>query len=165
MDETEKRPWRWIHRALITLGALLVVFATVSFISTRLYQGPQTLDAVMTAMPDTPIFPFAELTTNNRAQQRAMAIPLWLLKRQGATRAETAFLFVAADPAFIREWYLRELTNDGWTLITATPRRILFVKERSAVQITIGPQRDLLTPYQLVYLNGLTKRQLTDLRK
>ncbi|OPZ88269.1 MAG: hypothetical protein BWY76_00022 [bacterium ADurb.Bin429] len=144
MDETEKRPWRWIHRALITLGALLVVFATVSFISTRLYQGPQTLD---------------------RAQQRAMAIPLWLLKRQGATRAETAFLFVAADPAFIREWYLRELTNDGWTLITATPRRILFVKERSAVQITIGPQRDLLTPYQLVYLNGLTKRQLTDLRK
>ena len=94
-----------------------------------------------------------------------MAIPLWLLKRQGATRAETAFLFVAADPAFIREWYLRELTNDGWTLITATPRRILFVKERSAVQITIDPQRDLLTPYQLVYLNGLTKRQLTDLRK
>jgi hypothetical protein len=165
MDETTKpvRKRRWAKVMLITLGVFILVLVGAGQLSARLYQGPQTLDALMTAMPGVPLFPFAGLTANNRAQQHAMGIPLWLLRRQGASHAETAFLQVPSDPAFIREWHEGELKKAGWTLAGNEQGRLVFVKDRAILQVIIGPQRDLLTAYQLVYLDGLSKRQLDDI--
>ncbi|HOS42504.1 MAG TPA: hypothetical protein PK794_02330 [Armatimonadota bacterium] len=154
---------RWARWALATLAALGVLALGLTLVSAHLYQGPRTLDAVIAAMPEAPIFPFSELTANNRAGQRAMAIPLWLLRRQGAARAETAFLCVPADPVFLRAWYTGELTKADWTLATNGQQRLVFVKNHAAIQVLIGPRRDLLTAYQLVYLDGLTDRQVAQL--
>jgi hypothetical protein len=161
-----RRQWLWWTFGI--LGGLLILGMVLAVVSARSYRGPHSLEAVQVVMPGVPLFPFAELTANNTSQQTAMAIPLWLLRRQGAAHAETAFLQVPADPDFIEEWHRRALAKRGWTLSVREPagehRRLLFVKGDAAVQVLIGRQQDLTTAYQLVYLAGLPPRKLTDLR-
>lgn len=163
-----KSKWRRLKWTLGILGVFVVLIVGLVLLSARIYRGPQSIEAVKATMPGVPIFPFAELTANNRAQQSAMAIPLWMLRRQGATRADTAFLQVPADPDFIQEWHERAMTKLGWTIKlreqVGQNRRLIFVKQQAALQVIIGPQRDLLTAYQLVYLDGLSERLLTELR-
>lgn len=165
---TGNRRRRWAWWTLGIFGGLIVMGLALAQVSARSYRGPQSLDAVQAVMPGVPIFPFAELTANNRQQQAAMAIPLLLLRRQGAVRAETVFLQVPADPDFMQEWHERALAERGWTRRTVETvgenRRLLFISGHAALQVLIGRQRDLTTAYQLIYLDGLPAEKLAGLR-
>lgn len=171
MDETSQgraRPRRrWVRRVVGTLLVLLLLAGSLAALSLVLYRGPRTLSDVVGAMPNVPLFPLSMLSSRNAAAQHALALPRWLLQRQGAQTVEIALLEVPADHGFVLDWYQRFAPYMGWTLARRETRgagvRLVFLRGREGLQVIISPNRDLVTAYQLIYLDGLTARQLRQL--
>ncbi|HEY3377586.1 MAG TPA: hypothetical protein VGL77_08830 [Armatimonadota bacterium] len=160
-----QRVRRW---CLFLLGLFLVLVIIGYLVAGRLYTGPQTLTAVVRTMPHVPLFPLIEIAPDNRQAQRALAFPLWLMRWQGATRAEAAQLRAPADADFIQEWYQRVAPSQGWcyqgceTLRMGT--RLLYLRRNEGLQILVGhTSANIYTPVQLIYLQGLTAAQVEQL--
>ena len=169
MAESRKRH-SWRYRAAKALIIVLVCAGMVAGIYAglgRLYHGPRTLAALTAAMPGVPIFPFSAMAPMNIGTQRALAAPLLLIRWQGARHAETALLQAPADREFIVDWYRQAARSQGWTLVAndvaGAGRRLLFLREREGLQVMVGQTANILTPVQLIYLEGLTGPQVTQL--
>jgi hypothetical protein len=89
------------------------------------------------------------------------------MRWQGASRAECAQLEIFADRAFVIEWYQLQAPAAQWMPARqeAIPggTRLIFTRNDRAFQVIVGEQRGSSVPFQLVYLEGLSDRQLADL--
>ena len=165
---TGRHSWRYyLARWVIFAGVIGgMCYGIVVFLGT-LYHGPETMGGVAVVMPGVPIFPVSSLAPANRGAQRAMALPLWFIRRQGATHAETALLQAPADQEFILEWYQQAARPQGWSLVghdgVVGGRRLVFLRGREGLQVTVGATADIFTPVQLIYMDGLTTRQVAQL--
>jgi hypothetical protein len=95
-----------------------------------------------------------------------MAVPLYLLRRQGV-RVDAAVLAAPAEQADVVAWYRRMAPGLGWTLVgdtgdAATPR-LVFLRGSEGLQLTIGGTvGHLVTPVQYVFLTGLPTTAIPD---
>ena len=162
-----KRRVRWGWRLLKILGVFVLLLIGLRFALARMYHGPQDLPGVIATMPRVPIFPYAKMAPNNRQVQRAMAIPLLFMRYQGASRAEAAQLQAPADDFFIADWYRRIAPSQGWTFdgqqAMGANTRLIFTRGHEGLQVLIGATKDIYTPFQLIYLQGMSDEQLVQL--
>lgn len=159
----------WLAKTITAL--LLIVFAAAGFVALLgvLYHGPTTIEAVTAVMPGVPLFPLAQVSSRNRGTQRALAIPLQLMRLQGATHAEAVLLQVPAEHDFVIEWYRRTAPFAQWHLVDygdmGHRTRLVFLRGREGLQMLVGDTvGGLLTPIQIIYLNGLTPQQIEQLK-
>ena len=174
MDEQQEAPRpprrrRWVRNLFLIFIGLIALAVGVLAIVSEQYRGPRDLAGVTAVMPGVPIFPFADVAPNNRAAQRTMAIPLLLLRKQGARQAETALLQVPADRDFIRKWYQQTMPFQGWEQVredvTAQGTRIIYLRRQESVQVYVGKTHSgMQTNIQLTYLDGLQPHQIEQLR-
>jgi len=154
---------------------LLVLFAVVSLVIAGLaivgasYHGPRNLAAVTAVMPGAPLFPFAEIAPANRTAQRLLAIPLLLMRLQGARVAEAALLQVPAEQDFVLDWYRRAAPFQDWKKLRETKQsngiRLLFSHDREVLQVIIGnTTAQSITPIQLIYLDGVSPEQIDSMQ-
>lgn len=144
---------------------VLLVLVTGVLLVSMAYQGPASLPGVLKVMPGVPIFPLSEIAPRNRAAQRGMAIPLMLIHFQGAQKAEVVQLHAPADADFVLDWYRRTSPSQRWSLLAQEQvtggTRLLFVRGNEGLQVLVGKTRGgMVTPVQLLYIQGLTTRQL-----
>jgi len=163
-----RRSWRYrLARGVIILLVCAGTLVGIYYGSGALYHGPHTLAAVTAAMPGVPIFPLTSMAPFNISTQRALAMPLLLMRRQGAHRAEAALLQAPADREFIVGWYLQSASSQRWSLVAndtvGDNRRLVFLRAHEGLQVTVGATRNILTPVQLIYLEGLTDRLVAQL--
>lgn len=170
-DETAARPRPRRSRfwSAVSLLILLAFAAVAGYLALGLlYRGPASLDDVTQVMPGVPLFPLSRLASNNRLLQHAMAIPLRLIRLQGARRAESALLEAPGDSEFIVEWYHKVAPSQGWELVgegkNGAGWRMLFVREQEGLQVLVGPTPFIVTPVQLTYLSGMTNAQMAQYR-
>ena len=160
-----RRRWGRFFLALFVIFILLVV--AVRLLIGHVYQGPRTLADVVAVMPGVPLFPLTEVAPSNARAQRGLAIPLRLLRMQGVRHAEAAQLQAPADDYFIVAWYRRLAPSQGWsyageeTLDSGT--RLLFLRKNEGLQVFVGATSELYTPYQLIYLDGMTNTQIAQI--
>lgn len=154
---------KWLRKTLYVLGVLTLLGILARVGTGYLYRGPRTMAQVTAVMPGVPIFPLSEMSSSNTRAQRAMAVPLWLMRKQGAKRAELAQIYAPADAYFIAEWYRRIAPSQGWSYVgeekVGSGTRIVFTREREALQVVVGETQDILTPVQLIYLQGVSEKQ------
>ncbi len=131
------------------------------------YRGPRTLDEVPALMPGVPLFPLSSLSPHNRQMQRLLAIPLYLARLQGARSAHAVLLTAPGDGVFVSDWYRQLAPSQQWKLVNleedAGRTRLVFLRQREALQVTIDRSGDLQTGVLICYLQGLTAAQLTQL--
>lgn len=156
-----KRHWLWRLLRGVTIFTLILL--ALNFAVSFLYHGPNTLPAIVAVMPGVPIFPLAQVSPGNPRAQRAMALPLWFMRLQGAKHAEAAQILAPADGYFIAYWYRQSASQLGWQLAGEEKlgggRRLVFLREHEGLQVIIGKTRDILTPVQLIYLSGMADAQ------
>jgi len=152
---------------LVLSALVLLVIAGLVIVGQR-YHGPRDLAAVTAVMPGVPLFPFAEISPANPAAQRLLALPLLLIRLQGARQAEAALLQVSAEHDFVLDWYRRAAPYQDWQKLRETNQsngtRLLFSRDREVLQVIIGHTAQSITPIQLIYLDGVSPDQLTRLQ-
>jgi hypothetical protein len=161
-----------IRTFLLTLTAVIVFIVAGLWIAGESYHGPRDLAAVTAMMPGVPIFPLADMAPGNRTTQRLMAIPLYLMRRglQGEHRAAEAVLLRApADPDYVLDWYRRAAPYQDWKKLQVArlnnSTRLVFLRNHEVLQVIVGHSTDgLVTPIQLIYLNGVSDVQITRLQ-
>ena len=152
------------QRSLITLLVILFVLIGSYFSLDLCYRGPRDMGSILTAMPGVPIFPLSSVANGNHRTQRALAIPLLLVRLQGVTRAEAALLQAPAGRDFVLDWYKTMAPAQEWELADqetlAAGTRLMFTRKREGFQVIVGAKSNTAASVQLVYLNGLTERQI-----
>lgn len=158
---------RWVRRLLVTAGILAVIFFGIPCLVGFTYRGPRDMDGVAAMMPGVPLFPLSTIAPGNLSTQRAMAIPLFIIRMQGVKRADIALLQAPADHEFVVDWYRMTAPRLQWMLVDqetlAQGSRLLFSRKHEGFQVIVGPTPEINTPVQLIYLNGLSERQLQQL--
>jgi len=161
-----------IRTFLLTLAAVIVFIVAGLLIAGESYHGPCDLAAVTAMMPGVPIFPLSDMASSNRTTQRLMAIPLYLMRRglQGEHRvAEAALLQAPAERDFVLDWYRRAAPYQDWKKLQDArlnnSTRLVFLRNREVLQVIVGHSTDgLVTPIQLIYLNGVSDAQIRQLK-
>jgi len=164
-EAKKPRARNWIRLFLLILIAVILLGVAGMAIISEQYHGPRTLTAVTTTMPGVPLFPFAVLAPANRTAQRLLAGPLLLMRLQGARTAEAVLLQVPAEPDFVLEWYRGAAPFQDWKALRETEQpnstRLLFTRNREVLQIIVGHSSNhLITPIEIIYLNGVSPAQL-----
>lgn len=159
---------RFLWGVLLAFGTVVLVLVGAPLLIGQLYHGPRDLAAVTAAMPGVPLFPYARIAPENRLTQRTLGLPLLIARLQGAQRADAALLLAAADRDFVLDWYRRSAPFQQWQQVGTEElpggTRLLFLRDHEGLQITVGPTAFIDTPVQLIYLDGLTDRQVAELR-
>lgn len=150
---------------LVATGLMLAGLAIIG----EQYRGPRTLDAVTMAMPGVPLFPFATIAPSNRAAQRLLAVPLLLMRLQGVREVEAVMLQAPADREFVLDWYRRAAPFQNWIKLQEAPlsggTRLIYARNREVLQVIIGRTRGgMVTPVELIYLNGVSDTQISRLQ-
>jgi len=158
-----------IRIVVLTLIGVIVLLAAGLSIAGGQYHGPRDLDAVTVAMPGVPLFPFADVAPSNRLAQRLLAVPLLLMRLQGVHEAEAVLLQVPADREFVLDWYRRAAPYQDWVKLQEAPSnggtRFVYLRNREVLQIIVGRTvNGMVTPIELIYLDGVSDRQITQLQ-
>ena len=168
-DAKQPRTRSRFRTVLLTLIAVIGLMVAGLAIAGAQYHGPRNLEAVTKEMPGVPLFPFAGIAPSNRTAQRLLAVPLLLMRLQGAREAEAVLLQVPADRDFVLDWYRRAAPYQDWTKLQESPSnggtRLVYLRNRELLQIVIGRTvNGMVTPIQLIYLDGVSDAQITRLQ-